>query len=146
MMRPMPGRIAIGFLAVALSACGPSPAPAVSSGPPVVECLGQLDQATCDKALPVVLAAVAPSGSAPTTVWLNDGALSPVPDLLFDPSGNFPMPFRPELGTFLGSAEVTFAGTDRHAGLNLYDNGSAIVADLVGYAVPRPGWCSGDCP
>jgi hypothetical protein len=78
-------------------------------------------------------------------VWLNTGSLAPTSGLLFDPSANFPAPSVPEGGTRLGSAEVAFAETDRHAGLNLAVVGSSIVANLIGFAVPRPGWCSGEC-
>lgn len=145
--------IAITLIAVGLSACGTSPAtptgvpsPSAASGPPVIECLGGLDQTTCDKAAPVALAAVAASGWTPTHVWINSGSLAPVVDLLFDPGANFPAPNVPDGGTRSGNAEIAFAETDRHAGMNLNAVGRSIVADLIGYRVPLSGWCSGTCP
>jgi hypothetical protein len=65
--------------------------------------------------------------------------------MLFDPNANFPAPNVPEGGSRFGYAEVAFAETDAHAGMNLATVGSTIVADLIGYAVPRGGWCSGLC-
>ena len=132
-----------------LSACGPGPAtpsPSVPVGSPTVACLGGLDQATCDETLSVVLRAVAPSGWTPTHVWINSGSLAPIPELLFDPSANFPAPILPSGSTPIGNAEVAFAETDKHAGLNLVAMGRDVVAELVGYVVPHPGSCSGACP
>ena len=67
-------------------------------------------------------------------------------DLLFDPSANFPAPNVPDGGTRIGNAEVAFADTDQHAGMNLAAVGPDIVADLIGYRAPLSDWCSGDCP
>ena len=67
-------------------------------------------------------------------------------DLLFDPNANFPGPAVPDGGVFLGNAEVAFAENGSHAGMNLATVGSEVVADLIGYRVPHPGWCSGLCP
>lgn len=136
-------------MAVGLSACGSLPTtapPSVAAGKPVVVCVGGLDQATCDKELRVVLLTVAPSGWTPTRVWINTGALAPNAELLFDRAANFPFPLLPSGGTLVGNAEVAFAETDRHAGMNLAAVGPDIVADLIGYVVPHPGWCSGTCP
>lgn len=145
--------IAIALIAVALSACGTSPptstgvpSPAAASGTSMIECPGGLDQAACDKAAKAALAAVASSGWTPTHVWINSGTLAPVVDQLFDPSANFPAPNVPDGGTRSGNAEVAFAETDQHAGINLSAVGPDIIADLIGYRVPRPGWCSGTCP
>jgi hypothetical protein len=145
--------ITIACIAVGLSACGSStgspvgsPLPSADSGPPAIECLGGLDQATCDSAAEVVLDTVAPSGWTPTHVWINSGSLGPTEELLFDPSANFPYPGVPDGGTHIGNAEVAFAETEKHAGMNLAAVGPKIVADLIGYVVPHPDWCSGTCP
>lgn len=145
--------IAIVLAAVALAACGPSaatpttsPSSSVAAGKPVIACLGGLDQVTCDKAVKAVLDTVAPSGWTPTHVWINSGSLAPTKKLLFDPSANFPAPNVPEGDTPLGNAEVAFAETDKHAGMNLAAVGPDIVADLIGYVVPHSRWCSGTCP
>ena len=145
--------IAIALIGVGLSACGTPPAtptgapsPSAASGLPVIECLGGLDQTACDTAVGVALAAVASSGWTPTRVWIDSGSLAPDKGLLFDPSADFPAPDVPEGGTRLGNAEVAFAETDKHAGMNLAAVGPDIVADLVGYRVPLSGWCSGTCP
>lgn len=121
------------------------PSPSATPTDLVSDCL-DIDQATCDKALKVVLAAVAPSGWTPTHVWLNNGLLAPMQELLFDPSANFPYSIPPDNGQWIGSAEVAFAETDQHAGMNLAAVGNNIVADLTGYAVPHRDWCSGECP
>lgn len=139
--------LAIALIAVGLTACGTGvPSPSAASGPPVIECLGALDQAVCDKAAPVALAAVAASGWTPTHLWIDSGSLAPMLDLLFDPSANFPAPNVPDGGTRIGNAEVVFADTDQHAGMNLAAVGPDIVADLIGYRAPLSDWCSGDCP
>jgi hypothetical protein len=145
--------IAIVLVFIGLSACSSpaavpptSPSPSAASGEPAMECLGGLDQATCDKALKVVLATVASSGWTPTHVWINSGTLAPTEELLFDPNANFPMPMVPEGGAPVGNAEIAFAETDKHAGMNLAAVGSEIVADLIGYVVPHADWCSGYCP
>jgi hypothetical protein len=139
--------LAVALMAVAVTACGTAvPSPSVASRPPVVECLGDLDQAVCHKAAPVALAAVAASGWTPAHVWINSGSLAPTVDLLFDPSANFPAPNVPGGGTRSGSVEIAFAETDQHAGMNLAVVGSDIVADVIGYRAPLSGWCSGECP
>jgi hypothetical protein len=135
--------IAIAVTVLAVAACTTSATAPTTT--PVTECLG-IDQSTCDRALDPVLAAVAPSGWTPTHVWLDDGLLSPVQALLFDPYADFPYPIPPDNGQWIGSAEVAFAETDQHAGMNLAAVGSDIVADLTGYAVPPRDRCSGDCP
>jgi hypothetical protein len=147
--------IAIALVATMLSACGASPspsatadasAPSIGSRLPVTECLGGLDQATCDRATDVALATVMSSGWTTTHLWINSGSLAPIPDLLFDPNANFPAPATPDGGTMIGNAEVAFVQTDMHAGMNLFRVGSDLRATLVGYRVPLAGWCSGSCP
>jgi hypothetical protein len=145
--------IAIVLIAVALVACSPSVVtptgsrtPTTSPGKPVVECEAGLDQTMCEKALEAVLVAVAPSGWTPTQVWIGSGSMGPTVNFLFDPKANFPAPSLPDGGTNFGSAEVAFAETSVHAGMNLAAVGSGMVADLIGYAIPRPDWCSGLCP
>ncbi len=93
-----------------------------------------------------MLEAVAPSGWTPTNVWISSGTLCPAADCLFDPNVSFPQPTPPEGGQWIGSAEVAFAETDRHAGLNLATVGTRLVAVLIGYRVPLLTWCSGACP
>jgi hypothetical protein len=148
-MRRSIGRTAI---AVAVIACGPSPAtlapspaPSTAAAKVVVDCETGFDQATCDKVVTAALHVVAPSGWTATHVWISSGSLAPIVDLLFDPNANFPAPLVPEGGTNLGSAEVAFAENGSHAGMNLAVVGSDVVANLIGYAVPHPGWCSGMC-
>jgi hypothetical protein len=146
--------IAVVVVAAGLAACGPTgatPTASRSAAPgtsetAVIECLGGLEQATCDKAVEVVLRTVAPSGWTPTHAWISSGSLASMVDLLFDPNANFPAPNVPVGGTRLGHAEVAFAETDKHAGMNLAVVGPNIVADLIGYVVPQSGWCSGICP
>jgi hypothetical protein len=143
-------RAIVVFAIIWLAACGSSPSatptPSPSAvGKPIVACLGGLNQATCDEVLPIVLRTVAPSGWTPTHLWINSGSLAPIPELLFDPAANFPAPILPSGSTPLGNAEVEFAETTKHAGINLALAGSAVVADLVGYVAPLPGWCSGSC-
>jgi hypothetical protein len=146
--------IAVVLVAAGLAACGPTVATRTpsrsgatgTSGTAVIECVGGLEQATCDKAIEVVLRTVAPSGWTPMHGWINSGSLAPTVGLLFDPNANFPAPNVPEGGAMLGSAEVAFAETDKHAGMNLAVVGPNIVADLIGYVVPHSGWCSGICP
>jgi len=148
---PMRRFVAVTLVAVGLSACGPSAGPTGAASPSAaaaaieIECLGGLDQAVCDKAAKVVVAAVTSSGWTPRHIWINSGSLAPIPELLFDPNANFPIPYVPG-GTQFGNAEIAFAETDKHAGLNLAAVGPDIVATLVGYRVPLRGWCSGTCP
>ncbi len=141
--------IVAALVVTGLAGCA-TPAPGSSSSAPaaapVIDCLGGLDQATCDIAVKVVLDTVAHAGWTPTHVWINSGSLVPSEELLFDPKANFPAPNVPDGGMRLGNAEVAFVETDKHAGMNLSAVGQAIVADLIGYAVPEPDWCSGACP
>jgi hypothetical protein len=131
-------------------ACSAGPGAATPSSTraskPVIECEAGFDQATCDKAATVAVLAVAQSGWTPTHVWISSGSLASMVDLLFDRNANFPAPNVPEGGTNLGSAEVAFAENPSHAGMNLAAVGPNIVADLIGYRVPKAGWCSGMCP
>jgi hypothetical protein len=138
----------IGLSALACSSVpsAATPSRSTQASKPVVECDAGFDHATCDKAATVALLAVAKSGWTATHVWISSGSLAPVADLLFDPNANFPAPMVPGGGTNLGSAEVAFAENASHAGMNLAAVGPDIVADLIGYRVPRPGWCSGMCP
>ncbi len=139
-------------LAIVMAACGSdgatgtpttqaSPAASVSTF-----CGNGVEEPFCADAARVALAGVADAARTPTQVWIYSGELSPVPDLLFDPTANFPLPETPEGGTWIGSAEIAFAGSDEHAGLNIAQVGSKLVAVLVGYRTPSPGWCSGVCP
>ncbi len=96
--------------------------------------------------LAAALGAVAPSGWTPTHVWTNSGLLAPLQEMLFDPSANFPYPMPPDSGQWIANAEVAFAETDRHAGMNVAMVGADVVAELIGYVVPQPDWCSGTCP
>jgi hypothetical protein len=140
---------AVALLVVVLPSCqSTAPSLGSSSTPPAnpdVACLGGLDQLTCNQALDAILGAIAQSGWTPTHVWINSGSFAPVPNLLFDPRANFPAPKPPAGGTTIGNAEVAFAETEKHAGLNLARVGTNIVAGLIGYVVPHPGWCSGTC-
>jgi hypothetical protein len=109
-------------------------------------CIGGLAQATCDGAARAALASVAPSGWTPTWVWIDSGQFCPRQDCLFDPSQNFPYPEPPSGGQWVGNAEIAFAGTDQHAGLNVAEVAGAFVPVLIGYRVPLLTWCSGGCP
>jgi hypothetical protein len=94
----------------------------------------------------VALEAVEASGLIPTRVWVNSGFLCPRQDCLFDPTQNFPYPPPPDGGTWVANAEIAFAGTDEHAGLQIAEVDSNLVPVLIGYHAPLPGWCSGTCP
>ena len=124
----------------------PSPISGSSTGLPTETCIGGLSQATCDQAARVALDAVAPSGLTPTYVWIDSGQFCPTQDCLFDPSQNFPYPDPPSDGQWVANAEIAFAGTDQHAGLNIADVGGSLVPVLIGYRVPLLTWCSGGCP
>jgi hypothetical protein len=113
---------------------------------PMVECLGGVDQPTCDGVLQVALAAVKSSGWTPAHVWISDGLLAPIPNLLFDPTANFPYPLPPDDGQWVANAEIAFAETDQHAGMNVASVPGDLRAVLIGYAVPPLEWCSGECP
>lgn len=131
--------------ATALASSAATPLPG-TSGLPTEGCIGGLSPATCDEATQVALAAVASSGWTPTAVWIDSGQFCPAEDCLFDPSQNFPYPDPPSGGQWIANAEIAFAGTDQHAGLNIAMVGGAMAPVLIGYRVPLPGWCSGGCP
>lgn len=145
--------IAIALVTVAVTSCaawpGASPSGSVTpsvSGPPVMECVTGIDRSTCDRATSVALEAVASSGRTPTRLWISSGLLAPDADLLFDPTAEFPYPNPPDGGTWIGSAEVAFAETDEHAGMNIAAVGDRLEAVLTGFRVPPSAWCSGTCP
>lgn len=147
-------RLAIAVLTLALSACGGAPgATAVSpttsltsaSGQPAVGCIGGVPEATCLEAARVAVAAVAASGWMPTHVWIDSGQFCPSSDCLFDPNQNFPYPAPPDSGTWVANAEISFAQTDKHAGMNIATVGGKLVPVLIGYRVPVSSWCSGGC-
>lgn len=112
----------------------------------MVDCLGGLVQATCDRAGKVALSTVASSGWTRTRVWINSGVLTPIGDLLFVPNALFPYPNPPDAGKWIGNAEVAFAETNKHAGMNLASIGSDLRAVMIGHRVPDVSWCSGNCP
>src|SRR5262249_50532522 len=99
------------LLAGCLNTPSPSPLPSVA---PIVDCLGGLDQATCDSALLVALAAVKPSGFTPTHIWFSSGNLCPAESVMFKPGIPCPYPEPPASGTWVANAEVAFAETDKH--------------------------------
>jgi hypothetical protein len=109
-------------------------------------CVGGVSQTTCDDATRVALAAVAAQGWTPTHIWVNSGVLCPRQDCLFDPSRNFPYPPPPNSGTWVASVEIAFAESEVHAGLMIDRIGASLTPVLIGYRVPLPGWCSGQCP
>ena len=109
-------------------------------------CVGGLAQATCEEAARVARSAVAASGWTPTWVWIDGGQLCPSQDCLFDPGRTFPYPVPPGGGQWIGNAEVAFAETDQHAGLNIASVGGTITPVLIGYREPLLTWCSGGCP
>lgn len=127
-------------------AAGTPRATGAEAAEPVISCVGGVPSGTCDRAARVALAAVAPSGWTPTAVWINSGNLCPQEDCLFDPNQNFPYPMPPSGGRWVANAEVAFAETDRHAGLNIAAVDADLVPVLIGYRVPLLTWCSGTCP
>ena len=139
--------IAITLVAVGVAACrtGVPPAPA-ASGATVIECLGGLDQALCDKAAPVALAAVAASGWTPTHVWINSGSLAPTVDLLFDPGANFPAPNVPDGGTQERKRRDRVRGDRRARGLEPRGRRAGHRGGPHRLPGPALGWCSGTCP
>ena len=136
----------ISSLLMAGCAGTPITSPLATLAPPAVECLGDLGQATCDKALPVALDAVRPSGWTPTHVWFNSGTLCPAQSVMFQPGTPCPEPTPPGGGKWVGNGEIEFAGTDEHAGMQIASVGDKLQAVLIGYAVPALDWCSGECP
>lgn len=148
-------RLASVLVAIVVAACATTPTgtPAGTGGTaanapttPTMACLGGVPPTTCDQVLPVALAAVAPAGWTPTQVWINSGFFCPREDCLFDPNQNFPYPSPPEGGQWVANAEIALAQTDKHAGLHIAQVGSGLVPVLIGYRVPLPDWCSGECP
>ena len=127
---------------------GPGPKAPAATAPTsaAVDCLGGVPPATCEQVLPVVLTAVAPTTWTPTHVWINSGFLCPAEDCLFDPNQNFPYPMPPDGGQWVANAEIAFAGTDKHAGVQIAQVGSSLVPVLIGYRTPLLDWCSGSCP
>jgi hypothetical protein len=140
--------IAVVTCGLILLACGstPIPSPTAASEALIVDCLGGLEQATCDEVLPVALLVVGSSGWTPVHVWLNSGLLAPMVEQLFDPSANFPYPMPPDGGEWVANAEIAFAETTKHAGIHIASVGDRLHAVLIGYAVPALNWCSGQCP
>ncbi len=131
----------------ALPVAGTShPATSAEAAQPTVACLGGVSSATCDEAARIALAAVASSGWTPTQVWVSSGSLCPSQACLFDPNQNYPYPMPPTGGQWVGNAEIAFAQTDKHAGLNIAAVGASLVPVLIGYRVPLLTWCSGSCP
>jgi hypothetical protein len=129
-----------------VSTATPVPPPASNPGQPPVACEGGLTAATCAGVATIALAAVAASGWTPTHVWLDSGNFCPNEDCLFDPDQNFPYPIPPHGGQWVANAEIAFAETDRHAGLEIEAVGRTLIPDLIGYRVPLLTWCSGSCP
>ena len=152
-------RLASLIAVIALAACAATPTtgwapassgetatPGSSASAPTVACLEGLSAATCSEAARVAVAAVAPSGWTPTTLWINTGSLCPWQECLFDPNQNFPAQEPPDGGRWVGSVEIAFAQSDEHAGLSIASVGGHLVAVLIGYRVPLLDWCSGTCP
>jgi len=52
----------------------------------------------------------------------------------------------PDNGKWVANVEIAFAETDAHAGLMIDQVGTNLIPVLIGYRVPLPGWCSGQCP
>lgn len=131
-------------------AVDPTPIPTATPVPTFsASCGSDVVDANCGAMRDAALATVASSGHTPIHVWLGSGVLCPfVDNCLFNPNGNFPVPQPPKGADTLpmGNAEVAFADTDKHAGMNLYVVGGKIVAQFIGYRVPDLGWCSGSCP
>jgi hypothetical protein len=136
-------KIGLALLAAAmLASCQQSQA---SLPPLAVECLGP-SGADCDGAVHAALTAVAASGYRPIHLWITDGLFCPAKEFLFDPLANCPVPI-PQAGSrWVASVEVAFGSTDLHAGMYVTEVASAYNATVIGYRVPRPGWCLSDCP
>jgi hypothetical protein len=146
--------LAVLFAVGTISACGSAPytprgtdsSPSVDLAQPAITCHGAVDLAACNSAAEEALRAVTESGWSPVHVWINTGQLCPSADCLFDPAANFPYPIPPADGQWIASAEVAFAGSEQHAGMNIAAVGSELQAVLIGYRVPPWTWCPGDCP
>ena len=132
-----------------LTASTSTPVPSLQVG-----CGYGLVPADCSVRQAAALEAVASSGHIPTHVWLSSGVLCPfVDNCLFNPTANFPAPTLPgetpapdgTMSMASGSAEIAFADTDQHAGINFFLAGTKTVASLIGYRVPDRAWCSGEC-
>lgn len=120
-----------------------SSSPAASSSPEVI--CGDIDPSLCPPVVDAALAAVSSATRTPVRVWVQSGFFCPRADCVFDPNQNFPMPVPPAGGTWVASVEVGFAGMPQHAGLHVAKVGSKMVAVVIGFRVPLPGWCSGPC-
>jgi hypothetical protein len=163
--------LALATAMLLTAACGAS-APPSSLGPQVspaspathpaqtpiptlqVDCGYGLAPADCMTRQTAALEVVAASGHVATHLWLSSGVLCPfVDNCLFNPNANFPAPFLPgetpapdgTMSMASGSAEIAFADTDQHAGINFFTVGTKVVASLIGYRVPDRAWCSGEC-
>jgi hypothetical protein len=122
---------------VASPVASPTPVPSLQIG-----CGYGLEPADCSVRQTAALAVVAGSGHVPTHLWLSSGVLCPVVDrCLFNPNTNFPAPVLPgespapdgTMSMASGSAEIAFADTDQHAGINFFIVGTKVVASLIGY-------------
>lgn len=137
------------MVALGLAGCATvaTPTPSAGTPPPLqVSCDQTLAQATCDEAVTRSVAAVQPSGWTPTRIWIGTGQFCPWQSCLFDPDQNVPYPDPPSGGQWVANAEIAFAQTDEHAGLNVASVGTALVPVLIGYRTPLLTWCSGFCP
>jgi hypothetical protein len=120
--------------------------PAASSIPPTVSCHGSVTPQLCGRMASAALTAVGAAHGHATQVWVTDGLFCAAdPSCLFDPAANFPYPAIPNGESWVGSVEVAFSGTDVHGGVLVASVGPRLVPSVVGFAVPKPGWCSGDC-
>lgn len=147
-------RVTALFAAVLVAACsqlaGPSATPTATTsatlGPPEVSCHASMTGQPCRLAAEAALTAVAGSGRDATHAWVTDGLLAPYEEGLFGHDPNFPYPLPPAGGHWVGSVEIAFAGTAEHAGVHVAQVGAGLVPILIGYNIPLPDWCSGDCP
>jgi hypothetical protein len=144
--RNQSGRVLLFTSVRSLDVQQPGGTPVPTPGRMTTTCVGGVPRATCDDAARVALATVVSTGWTPTRLWVNSGVFCPREDCLFDPSQNFPYPLPPSNGTWVANVEIAFAETDRHAGLMIDQVGTNLVPVLIGYRVPLPGWCSGQCP
>lgn len=124
----------------------PSALPSAVATEPITTCAGGVSPATCAEAARIAVSAVASSGWTPMRIWINSGLLCPDQGCLFDPNANFPYPIPPDGGQWVANAEIAFAESDKHAGMNIATDGSGLVPVLIGYRVPALAWCSGTCP
>jgi hypothetical protein len=110
-----------------------------------VDCLGGIDAESCSTIAAATLRMLTDPTRIPAHVWVNSGFLCPEPACLFDPNANFPVPQPPASSAWIGNVEVAFNGTNEHAGFQVAMQGTDVVPVLIGYRVPRPGWCSFNC-